>query len=67
MHKPYINIIILHNYAAITHAYVKLGNLSKNKAADSYTAEHIKNWSSSYKIFTFTILKINLFKESVIK
>ena len=32
------------------HTYVKLGNLGNNQADDSHTAEHIKNWSSSYNI-----------------
>ena len=52
------------------YTYVKLGNLGINKADDSYTTEHIKNWSSSYNIYNiyiFTILKINLLKKSVIK
>ena len=49
------------------YTYVKLGNLGIDKADDSYTTEHIKNWSSSYNIYIFTILKINLLKKSVIK
>ena len=32
------------------HINLKLGNLGNNKADDSYTAEHIKNQSFSYKI-----------------
>ena len=48
------------------HTYVKLGNLGNNKTDDSYTAEHIKNWSF-FIVYIFTILKINLLKENVIK
>ena len=45
------------------HTYVKLCNI---KANNLYIAKHIKNEAFSI-IYVFTILKINLLKESVIK
>ena len=45
------------------HTNVKLCNI---KANNSYIAKHIKNEALSI-IYIFTILKINLLKESVIK